>query len=291
MSSRRRRPRPSLQRDPTHHIGRAGTLAIQYVHDGSRTVFGRTKSQTPWHLFPPIYLDESGAAYTLLLNPSGGLVGGDHLRLDIRLETGTHVLVSTPAANRVYRSLSEESFQEITLSLAPRAILEWFPEQTIPFAESRFRQSIEVTLARGATVLLWDAVASGRIARGERWAFTSLCNDIRVVMPTGATIRERYDINPGSVGLAGDWDYVASLFIVGDGADSATRDRLESELAMQLDGHKGALLGGVSRPEGPAVAVKLVARSAHVLTEVSDRLRHTVRRVLWGLPAVTLRKY
>ena len=40
-------------------------------------MFGRTSCQTPWHMLPPIYLDESGSAYTLLVNPSGGLVGGD----------------------------------------------------------------------------------------------------------------------------------------------------------------------------------------------------------------------
>ena len=60
------------------------------------------------------------------------------------------------------------------------AVLEWFPEMTIPFAGSRFVQTMDVRLARGATVLIWDSVASGRVARDERWAFTSLQNHIQI---------------------------------------------------------------------------------------------------------------
>ena len=77
-------------------VGRVGKLTLEYARHGKQTVLSRSKCRTPWHLLPPIYLDETGAAYTLLLNPSGGLVGGDRLTLDIKLKPKTHVLPSTP---------------------------------------------------------------------------------------------------------------------------------------------------------------------------------------------------
>lgn len=79
------------------------------------------------------------------------------------LEEGAHVVMTTPSANRVYRSLGEEPRQSVTLSVATVAVIEWFPEVTIPFAGSRFVQPMATTLGKGATALIWDSLAAGRV--------------------------------------------------------------------------------------------------------------------------------
>lgn len=279
----------------TSSVGRVGQLRLDYVRHDRKTIIARSRCTSPWHLFPPIYLDETGSAYTLLLNPSGGLVGGDRLSIEMTLGADAHVVISTPSANRVYRSLSEVSVQVVDVALGPGAILEWVPEPTIPFAGSRFRQVIHVTLAPGATVLLWDAIASGRIARGERWAFTSLENEIRVTTASGASVLERYDLTPreaqGQVKLAEAWDYVATLYVVGDAVGVDTWRRLEGALATILDERPGRVLGGVSQPALPGLAAKVLARSATDLHATLEALWGAVRRELWSLPAAVLRRY
>jgi urease accessory protein len=280
----------------TATIGRVGTLALEYVRQGDRTVFGRTRCQTPWHLLPPIYLDESGSAYTLLVNPSGGLLGGDHLSIDLSIGPGAHALISTPSANRVYRSLSQEAVQEVSIAVAERGILEWMPEHTIPFAGSRFRQSIDVSLGAGATLVLWDAVASGRIAHGERWRFTSLDNHIRITMPSQAAVGEHYALAPGDtgrgIGAVKEWDYVGSLFILGDAVSATRWTSLEAALWEILEKARDEdMLGGVSQPSVPGVVVKLVAKSAPVMTRVLMDMWTAVRQILWQMPPQTLRKY
>jgi urease accessory protein len=268
---------------------------LEYVRQGDRTVFGRTNCRTPWHLLPPIYLDDTGSAYTLLVNPSGGLVGGDRLGIDLTVGPKAHVLISTPSANRVYRSLSEDSVQTVTIAVGPGGILEWVPEHTIPFAGSRFRQTIDVKLAAGAALCLWDGIASGRIASGERWKFSSLHNRIRVTTVSGACVSESMSLRPaderGGVGLAGTWDYVATLFVIGEAVEHGVWKSLETVLAEILAAHHGRVLGGVSQPSAPGLVVKLVARSAPALTDVLNALWRAVRRVLWNLSPVTLRKY
>lgn len=280
----------------TASIGRVGTLALEYVRRGDRTTFGRTSCQTPWHLFPPIYLDDSGSAYTLLVNPSGGLVGGDRLSIDVSVGPKGHALISTPSANRVYRSLSEESVQEIALKVGEGGIVEWIPEHTIPFAGSRFRQTIDVKLAAGATIVLWDAMASGRIAHGERWKFTTFSNRIHIEPASGSSLAEHYLIVPGNkwsgVGLAERWDYVGSLFIVGDAITGTLRASLESALADIVEKQPDeSILGGVSQPAASGLVVKLVSRSAPAMALALAELWGTVRGLLWQLPPLALRKY
>ena len=286
--------RPSAVR--TAAVGRIGSLSLEYVRQGHRTVFGRTRCQTPWHLLPPIYLDESGSAYTLLVNPSGGLVGGDHLSIDLSVGPKAHVLISTPSANRVYRSLSQEAVQDVTIKVADDGVLEWLPEHTIPFAGSRFRQSIDVKLGHGGVLVLWDAVASGRIAHGERWAFTTLNNHIQIQMPSQACVREQYALSlantDGELGAADEWDYVGSFFIAGDAVPATVWRSLETALVEILErSREQSVLGGVSQPAIPGLVVKLVASSAPVMTDVLMEMWAAVRGLLWQMPPAALRKY
>ncbi|TKB65129.1 MAG: hypothetical protein E8D47_09090 [Nitrospira sp.] len=268
-------------------VGRRGALAYEFERSGLRTVLTRSSCTSPWHHFPPSYLDDSGCAYTWLVNPSGGLVGGDHLSVEVQLHAQSHVLLTSPSANRVYRSLTQPSVQAVRLSVGPDARLEWLPEVTIPFAGSRFRQSIHVDLAPGATVVLWDSMASGRVARQERWAFTSVENEICITTPQGGSLVERYHVAPGrlleAVGLAGNWDYVASLFVIGDAVGADVWKRLDTALAAILELRPGLVLGAVSFPAAPGLAVKLVARTAPDLTATLESLWAAVRKELWGL--------
>jgi urease accessory protein len=286
-----------LSRFTSHEslVGRRGRLSYEFEREGRRTILTRSSCTSPWHHFPPSYLDDSGCAYTWLVNPSGGLVGGDHVSVEAQLHAHTHVLMTSPSANRVYRSLSEPAVQEVRLSVGSGARLEWVPEVTIPFAGSRFRQSIHVDLAPGATVVLWDAMASGRVAMRERWAFAAVENEIRIRTPLGGSVVERYRVVPGrlpeSVGLAGSWDYVASLFVIGDAVDAEVWKGLEAAIAAILDEHPGLVLGAVSTPAAPGLAVKLVARSAPDLTVTLEAIWAAVRKDLWNLPAPNLRRY
>jgi urease accessory protein len=296
VSPARVTPKRKIHQDvPTESVGHFGQLRLEYAKRDRRTVLTRSYCTTPWHLLPPIYLDETGAAYTLLVNPSGGLVGGDRLTIDMRLHKEAHVLISAPSANRVYRSEGAVSAQEVNIVVGPGAVLEWFPEHTIPFAGSRFRQVLHATLASGATLLLWDSIASGRIARGERWAFTDLQNEIRIVTESGNSLLERYILDPatdlGRVGLAEEWDYVASFYVMNDMMAPEVWSRLESKVALILDERPGQVLGGVSTPAVPGLAIKLLARTAPDLTHMLDALWAAVRQELWNLPPVSLRKY
>ncbi|CUS39838.1 urease accessory protein UreD [Candidatus Nitrospira nitrificans] len=289
------RTKKSPGRFATELVGRVGELTLDYAKRDHRTIISHSYFTTPWKLLPPIYLDDTGAAYTLLVNPSGGLVGGDHLSIDMNVGQDAHVLISAPSANRVYRTEGKVSEQHVTITVGSGAVLEWFPEHTIPFAGSRFRQVLQATLAPGATLLLWDAVASGRIARGERWAFTDLGNDIRITTASGSTLLERYLLDPstdlGRVGLAEEWNYVASLYVVNDATPPEVWTALESTIATILDTRPGEVLGGVSAGPVPGLAVKILARAAPDLTAILDALWAAVREGLWNLPPVSLRKY
>ena len=273
-------------------VGRRGTVDYEFERAGRRTILTRSSCSSPWHHFPASYLDDSGGVCMWLVNPSGGLLAGDHVLVNARLQAAAQVLITSPSATRVYRSLSEPAVQDIRLSVGPGARLEWLPDVTIPFAGSRFRQSIHVDLAPGATLLLWDVLASGRMARGERWAFAEVSNEIHMRYESGGMIIERFHLSPATVGtFAARWNYVASLFVLGDGLPNAARKELQTRLADLCERDPGELLGGVSEPAVAGIVVKIVARSAPVLTGFFQAAWEVIRRTLWDLPIPDVRRY
>jgi urease accessory protein len=274
-------------------VGRVGHLRLQYGRQDRRTILTASHCNSPWHLLPTIDLDDTGAAYTLLLNPSGGLVGGDRLHLQARLDPDTHVVFSTPSANRIYRSASAKAVQTVELHVGGGARLEWVPDVTIPFQDSRYRQVISMTLDPAATVLCWDALAAGRLACGERWAFSSLENEIKIVGCHGRPMLDRYRLYGGSdgVGLVSEWDYVGSFYMVGDSVPNPVWNDLDQWIGEILDSWRNRVLAGMTEPSSGGRVVKILARGSTEFQAAFETVWRLARERLCGLPAANLRRY
>src|SRR5439155_13433894 len=160
-------------------VGRDGTLALALERRGGATVLGPCRYTLPLQVLSPLALD-GPAAVVSVLNPTGGLVGGDRLAIDVALGPAAHGCLTTPSATKVYRTAGAAAEQRVRLRLEAGAILEWVPDHTIPFADSAFRQAIDCEVGDGATLLLMDAFAAGRVARGEVWRFALLESTVTV---------------------------------------------------------------------------------------------------------------
>ncbi len=122
--------------------------------------------------------DATGMPEVMLTNPGGGVLGGDRLDLGVTLRPGAHATVCTQGATKVYRGAA--AGQVSRLDVGSGARLEYLPHHVIPFAGSQFTQRTVIDLAPDARLLAWEAVSAGRLARGERFAFTSLSSRLTV---------------------------------------------------------------------------------------------------------------
>lgn len=118
-------------------------------------------------LFPT---PEPGAALeAAFVNVAGGLAGGDSVAAGITLHPGARAQVTTPAAEKIYRSLGDTSRIATRIQVAEGAVLEFLPQEAILFDGARLMRAMEARVAPGGTLLAAEAVVLGRIARGETW--------------------------------------------------------------------------------------------------------------------------
>ena len=138
-------------------------LALQASRDGERTLL-HAQHEGPLRLLKTLTPEGPGIAHAVLVHPPGGLVGGDRLRIELAVQPGAHLLATTPAATRFYRSPQREATQDVQAEVAAGARLEWLPQETLAYRGCRARNHVRVRLQ--GQLLMSELLALGLAESG-----------------------------------------------------------------------------------------------------------------------------
>lgn len=142
------------------------SLHLRFNFNGKRTVIGQRFHQGPLLVQRPFYPEDNGTCHVYILHPPGGVVGGDHLNIDIEVDDGALVLVTTPAAGKFYRSNGLHAQQQNKLKVSSGASLEWFPQENIVFNGALAKTKTHVELDDNCFFMGWDIICLGGPAAG-----------------------------------------------------------------------------------------------------------------------------
>jgi urease accessory protein len=277
-------------------VGREGLLDLAFVRRGELTILARRRFTHPLQALEPVRASD-GTLYLMMLNTSGGMVGGDHLRTTVDIGADAEVALITASANKAYRSMGPATIQESSVHIRRGATLEYLPDHLIPHPGSIVHQSLRVEMESRSRAIIYDAIAAGRIGRGERWNFAELRAETTITRESRPLYINRARIIPASqalneLGWAQDFNYLASFVIVGDSAPDGTAYRWSS-LSDALDAalrYCGAY-GGVSQLERYGGIVRFMAHSASDLSRTTQTLWGVARRFLLRREAFAWRKF
>jgi urease accessory protein len=227
---------------------------------------------------------QGGCFEAVVATTSGGIVGGDRLRIDLRAGEGATVSVATQAAEKVYRSASAESAITVQVEAAVSATVEWMPQETILFDQSRLRRKTDLSVAEGSRIFAGESVVFGRRARGERFARGALHDAWRVVrdgrliwadalhlsQDVGQTIAKPMAFNDAAA-------LATILYVADDAADQLTTAR--EILAGAEDCTAGATL------IGQVLVIRLMSADAAALRATQSHFWSGFRAAVLNLPA------
>jgi len=103
----------------------------------------------------------------VIVNTGGGIAGGDRLDVSVAVGEGARLVVTTAAAEKIYRSLGPDAAIHLELSVQANGSLLWLPQETILFDRARLARTVDVELAETATLVLAEALVFGRAAMNE----------------------------------------------------------------------------------------------------------------------------
>jgi urease accessory protein len=140
------------------------------------------KLVAPDPLAPPSYgrkADHDAGAATpslvhtvFLLTYGGGIVAGDSIDLDVKLDSSTRLILLTQGSTKIFKTPSPKlvSRQHMNIHLKHHSALVYLPDPVQPFAHTAFSQSQIYHMEKEqGNLCVCDWVTSGRSARGENW--------------------------------------------------------------------------------------------------------------------------
>ncbi len=163
---------PALQRSD-------GEVEIVFRQQGEKTALAHLFQRAPCRvLFPRVAAGDISEA--VLLTTSGGITGGDRLKITVSAESHASALVTTQAAEKIYRSLGPPARASVSLRVGNGAWLEWLPQETILFDRARLERRLEADVAMDGRLIAAEMITFGRLARGERFTNGLLLDRWRV---------------------------------------------------------------------------------------------------------------
>lgn len=217
-------------------------MDIELAATPARTVVARCQHSGPLRVQRAFYPESDGTAHVYLLHPPGGMVVGDALTINVDAAPNARGLVTTPSAGKFYsvgRSRQSQR-QTVSLRIAPDAVLEWLPQESLVFTGANAAIATRVEVAENARFCLWDIVALGR-AVGDQPFLAGRCEQRLEITRNGRPwFVERNRLHAGARLLQAPWGMA--------GAD--TLGTLIANVSLPRDARE-ALLAEVQACHGP----------------------------------------
>ena len=260
-------------------------LALHYERQGARTV-ARHRHEGPLRILQSLYPEGDAICHNVLVHPPSGLVGGDVLDIDIRLDAGTHGLVTTPGATRFYRSEGETAVQRTRVQVATGARLEWLPMEALCFSGCRAENRLTFALEPDAQVLGWDVTALGLPEANQPFEAGSLLQHLEVQggwLERGHIAASDARLMDGPLGLAGQRCVATLFFTSGSPIEAAQRERA-LELAREIiEAHPLRPQAGATAPDPSVLVVRVLAPVVEPAMQLLKAVRGAWRTALWDL--------
>ena len=272
-------------------MGWLGRLSLHYVRNdrnGQAHTGAHDHHEGPLRVLRRLYPEGPAVCHHVLVHPPGGIVGGDELQVDARLDAGTHALVTTPGATRFYRSDGAPALQQTRLRVATGARLEWLPMETIAHSGCLATNCITAELEPGAEMMGWDVLALGLAAAGqpfEHGAFTQQLELPGQWLERGRVAADDRTLLHGPLGWAGHTVSATLWFAAGTALPTARRTALV-EAARELARSSAlAATAGATAPQPGVVLLRVLAGQVEPVMQLLAAVRAAWRQQAWGLAA------
>ena len=274
--------------------GWQASLKLRFVREGTRTLARERVHVGPLRLLKTHCPEGEAVAHAVIVHPPAGIVAADALSIAVRVEACAHAVMTTPGAQKWYRSptlaVDKPARADTHLHVENDAVLEWLPMESMIYDGCVGVQHLIFSVASGGKLLAWEMQQWGRSARGETFTTGSFSQRIAIQHQNQLVWTEAMQLEGGGALLQsptgfGGMPCVGTMMVVGLEEVKPPLEALRATIAAS----GVANTCGASSTFASGIIVKAVASEMEPLRTLFVHLREVVRPFLCGREASGLR--
>ncbi|MET3903454.1 urease accessory protein UreD [Paenarthrobacter sp. 4246] len=275
-----------------------GRLELGVGVRGGKSVAVRQFHEGALRVLRPHYLDQSGQVCYVMVNPGGAYLGADLFVVEVEVDAGAELLLTTQSATKIYRTPGSFAEQRMQVRLGEGSRLELMPDQLIAYREASYRQNSRMSLHPTSSLVMAEVITPGWSPDGASFRFEEvrLRNEIWIESRDGPKLLALDNLlilppvnDVTGMGFMEGFSHLGSLVVVDPRVDQGLADELDL-ISRDFDAHTG-----VSLTATIAGTAGLVLRSLSNSTEELNTLLGVCTGVLrerwYGQGPLNLRKY
>ena len=269
-------------------MGWHANLSLQYAVEAGRCV-ARFSHNGPLRVLKTLYPEGDQVCHNVLVHPPGGLVGGDTLDIQVRVNSGAHALVTTPGAARFYRSDGEPALQRTVLHLESGARLEWLPLEAILYTGCKAENMLTAELADGAQMIGWDVTSLGLPGADLPFLKGSFLQHLELTgqwLERGRIAADDHLLLTSPLGLSGQTCMATLFFASGNALERKQKESLLDAARLCMDAHPLKGHAGITSAGPRVVVLRVLAAGVEPAMGLLRQVWLAWRGLAWGRPAV-----
>lgn len=257
-----------------NQYGKVSQAEFKAVCREGRTILEEVGFTAPFKIMKPFCNAEHPEKIKImLLSASAGIMEGDRQELSFSIGSKSQVELTSQSYEKIHRMEEGNAKRNTHIKVAGGGVFLYRPLPVIPFADSSFISETEVDLEDASSVFMMEEILScGRAARGERFAYRSFINRVRVncagrliYADNTVYVPEHFPMN--GTGWYEGYTHQGNMLFCGCRIGEETLEEIREymEICEEIE-------GGISITGSGCAAVRILGRRAEVLEKMCKEI-------------------
>lgn len=261
-------------------FGKISRITACAALKNGKTILEDLSFTAPYKIMAP-FEKENGGIQIMPLCASAGIMEGDSQEFSYHVKEGADLEVLSQSFEKIHKMDEGSSSRTISVQVDPHAVLYYYPQPVIPFAQSSFTSTMTIHLAdETSRLFLLEIISCGRNAHEERFQYRRFASKVQIFRGQKLIYRDNTCYLPDQmpmegIGMYEGYTHMANLFL----SRTEYADTLLNEIREILDGDP-EIDGGATTLSGGDLAVRIFGHRAQKLQQTAEKIKTVYEKLL-----------
>ena len=161
-------------------FGKISRITACAALKNGKTILEDLSFTAPYKIMAP-FEKENGGIQIMPLCASAGIMEGDSQEFSYHVKEGADLEVLSQSFEKIHKMDEGSASRTISVQVDPHAVLYYYPQPVIPFAQSSFTSTMTIHLAdETSRLFLLEIISCGRNAHEERFQYRRFASKVQI---------------------------------------------------------------------------------------------------------------